>query len=483
MADPFTLAQIANIGVRGLKGILDSRKAAKTMRANEQALGFANAQSALSALGNNPRQFAPNLKQFKPSGFSNFLGGVGTAIDTATTAKQLLDASRAAKIQEQRAGKLFDQQTQINDQNIQKNTAAIGQAQTGAQRQFGADLQQAGIKVDTPIRARVTESYSQNPRSSLLTTLGESAPAPVMAGFNQSQEAASIQAAAQAIPADTRLGMRLALEGNSIPEGLSDAGVIAYYETTADRAMQALNQEVVELQLRGMRTPKVDNAWAGKVSAAQAAVHKQLVAGTITPQDAFEQVDSIARTHGAALPANHADRLMGQFSNYALNLDLNGTALGEIGAAQKTQLLAGRTLERMQDNGVRDALGRLQGRATEMEAFFTGKSTMPQELVEFMQSIGFTVDEVQRNQTGAAISVAEQAFYKSLVGSVDTSPEALEIQLDGLINSMQDQIDSRALSALKVKYSGRLTDELIDRYSTVYRYVSPRQEILNAFNR
>jgi hypothetical protein len=76
-----------------------------------------------------------------------------------------------------------------------------------------------------------------------------------------------------------------------------------------------------------------------------------------------------------------------------------------------------------------------------MEMWITGSppTDVPPEVLEFRQALGFASDKFARVRSGAALTPYEQRFYRSIIGSQFTTPEAIYVQVMGLIDQLNDE--------------------------------------------
>lgn len=446
----FAALPFIQAGTSGLKYLLDRQKMNKTNRANEQALQTANLQSAISQSGRAPRQFQANLQEFKPGAMSNFLGAVGTAAGLAQTGKALYDQGQRAAAE--------------HAQNMKLGQMQLDSGQRALDKQKGADFFQANAGGPAGVARNLPEAQ----RPGFMAALAQR---------NQGEADAYRVAEDRARDLLPQQGMALALRGESLPADAPDEMIVSFYETKAAEDLRDLQETLTQARINQLSAKFDSSKWQTAVGQAKANMHRMVAGGEVTPEQAVAYVNDQARTAGQGLTDTARDSLLGQYMEYAARINLPAGSMLEIGSATKVQKMAAAAMEKLDDPVVYDSIGKLKGARNRVEAWLTGEGTMPEELIAFRQAIGFVLDEVQRDQSGAAIPDTEKSFYRDLLGFEDISPRALATRLAGTIEKYQQAKDALALGALQNKYGGTVPPAAMERYRAVYGFEVPRIDL------
>jgi hypothetical protein len=191
-------------------------------------------------------------------------------------------------------------------------------------------------------------------------------------------------------------------------------------------------------------------------------VTAMLARGEITPQQA---VDRIERSMGQNFEPDKKADLLSRYSSFSLTplKTLGAEQLKKVTGASTVQEISEKALDKLGNPKVQEALGRIGGATNKLEGWITGKSSMPTEVVEFLQLLGFGTDFIARKQSGAALTQDEIDFYKTLTGSDLTSPSAIKTQLIGLIETLEDEKMAIYMQPLQIAYQGSVPDEVLEK--------------------
>lgn len=161
---------------------------------------------------------------------------------------------------------------------------------------------------------------------------------------------------------------------------------------------------------------------------------------------------------------------------FQISESLLGTYLDRLDAASDTLNLDGSTrkrlvemmairenalnaIDKLTDDKVYEQIkanfGRDSGAVARAKSFFTGEAkVLGDDAASFLNQLGFLTDTVARFRSGAALTESEQTFYGRLIGSLYTRPEDLRLNLQGLVNQMNTEINT----TLSVGGKKRLSD-------------------------
>ena len=112
-------------------------------------------------------------------------------------------------------------------------------------------------------------------------------------------------------------------------------------------------------------------------------------------------------------------------------------------------------LEKMlQDPAVQKSVGTIDHLSTSLEKWLRGgvnnSGTQADDNVQrFLSQLGFAVDDIQRLQSGAALTEDEKIFYQGLLGSISDSEEALRVKFA----TARDQFLERVRSTYRVIFA------------------------------
>ena len=214
------------------------------------------------------------------------------------------------------------------------------------------------------------------------------------------------------------------------------------------------------------------------------AAFKDAIAGDSTPGQTIEAIKRSLRQQDLTLAPDEEAALIKEASTRVLSplQNITGSQQTKLDGALQVQSISDMALQKLDDPKVAAAVGKLGGTLTAVTAWIDGSASMPPEVNEFLTLIGMNTDYISRKQSGAALTVDEQNFYKSLTGDVFTSAEAIRTKLETWIDVMDmerqstyrraiatvggtggtfDDVTEAALNSLKYKRrSDPLTREL-----------------------
>ena len=181
-----------------------------------------------------------------------------------------------------------------------------------------------------------------------------------------------------------------------------------------------------------------------------------LTKGDISHKAAIDQVAlEYEATTGNQLPAEYLEKLTSNWmESYGLKVKLGEESNKRMARATGIQFTAKRIIEKLDDPIVRDRIGKIAGNYDKVEAWILGTANRPPEMTAFQQLMGFVEDDMQRMQSGAALTTDEQAFYGELLGSSTSTPENIRLRMEQLISQMDNTKRSILIDPLAMKYGG-----------------------------
>lgn len=199
----------------------------------------------------------------------------------------------------------------------------------------------------------------------------------------------------------------------------------------------------------------------GDVAKHVAGIEEKIVSGEMTPEDGLRSTKTfVSSTPGVKWDGVMADKYKQHFAPHALAVDhfITPAQSADMASATGLQHQAAEIKLRLNNKEVQRHLNLFQSKADEwMNWFASGDpNIVPIPVQRLFQSLGFSMDEIRRMQTGAAANKAEDSFYAELVGAMRLGPDAIASRMDGLISNMQNHRDSPLRQALNMKYEGIL---------------------------
>lgn len=219
-------------------------------------------------------------------------------------------------------------------------------------------------------------------------------------------------------------------------------------EMTAER--YAHSQALVEyraassLELRG----KIRLADARKY------VTAGLQSGDLTPRQAATyvrgQVQEFVNESKLDLIAAEVEE---DFAQFAMKVPLSGADKKELAQDVYAQHSAEDIIQLLKKPQVRENLHWFKGRVHDLDAAIFGEKGLPPEYIEFMSLLEHVRDvAVVRSRTGAAVNESERTFYKQLLGSSITDPDALMVRMKSFIHHLDNHRNALWTVALDTKY-------------------------------
>ena len=216
-------------------------------------------------------------------------------------------------------------------------------------------------------------------------------------------------------------------EGNIRIQELEDARVSEHKQTIAESAY---------VLAREARDDEVASAETLKARAdARKDIFNKIVDLKITAAQGLTEFQARVGQMSAA----DAEDILENWLPFDTKIKLLGDAKTRAAKAMTLQLTAATLIEKLNDQQVIDAMGRLPGAGTRFDAWLFGKDPnrgVPSAVLEVMQLLGMASDEISRLRSGAALTETEQNFYSSLIGTMQTDPKATLQQAGGLLESM-----------------------------------------------
>mgnify|MGYP003631756504 FL=1 len=152
---------------------------------------------------------------------------------------------------------------------------------------------------------------------------------------------------------------------------------------------------------------------------------------------------------------------IGLAENYnKFKIGLSPSQKQDLVGIRTSQLRADELLTQLQDEEVRAILGPVAGNWSAAMASLTGSNVYSEKQKAFLTTLMRLRDTVQRDATGAAISMKELDFYKQLVGDQAMGAGGIEATLQTLISDMNTNVKAYYMEGLLQK-NEKLTPELI----------------------
>jgi len=181
-----------------------------------------------------------------------------------------------------------------------------------------------------------------------------------------------------------------------------------------------------------------------------------LTRGEISHKAAIDQVAlEYEATTGNLLPAEDLEKLTSSWmESYGLKVKLGEESNKRMARATGIQFTAQRIIKKLDDPIVIERIGKLAGNYDAVSSWISGTATRPPEMTAFQQLMGFVGDDMQRMQSGAALTTDEQTFYRDLLGESTSTPENIRIRMEQLISQMDNTKRSILIDPLAQKYGG-----------------------------
>jgi len=202
---------------------------------------------------------------------------------------------------------------------------------------------------------------------------------------------------------------------------------------------------------------KADATAQGKIADRLWDLTKAAAGGEMNREDCIAAIRKETELRGVKWTQEMEAKYDSYFAPYLMRVDdrISPVQSNDMVKAAELQERAARIKVRLRNPELQPLLGAVQGRINEFKSWIFGADpdVVPPEFSKLLTEMGFEVDAVRREATGAAINSSEEKFYNMLVGSLSMDYRALSNQMDIIMDTMQDFRVSPLKRALGAKYS------------------------------